>query len=76
MEAIKNLSISLSYGRGQGKVKVITIVSIRLGNTLVGSGVLGGKYSEEQVRAELKRCPTRFTQSDGWQTAQAMGLVA
>lgn len=54
----------------RAKVGSVSVVTVRLGETIVAGGTFTGAYSEKQVLDYLKRSPDKFVQHSGWQTYQ------
>jgi hypothetical protein len=65
-------------GKKPGKCPVLTSVSIRMGEHLVASGKLGGKYTDEkQVLSEFRKSKgsSKWTKLGGWKMAEEMRLL-
>jgi hypothetical protein len=54
----------------KAKVGSVSVVTVRLGETIVAGGTFTGTYSERQVLDYLRRRPQAFVQHSGWQTYQ------
>lgn len=58
------------------KVKAACEIAIFLGPVLVASKIVGGNWTQEQALSEFRRNPHTFNKYTGFESAQALKLVA
>ncbi len=76
MKKFDSLTATVKHGRGYGKVRTVSYITIKLGPVRVAQATLGGKYSPEQAISDFKRLPHRFSKLSGYEAATQLGLVA
>lgn len=67
------LTAVVSHEKASGKVKVVSSVTIKLGDIVVATATFGGKYTQADALREFQKAPHRFSGTDA---ALASRLVA
>lgn len=61
-----NVTAHVSHRKGEGKVRILTDVVIRLdGKTAIAHKTLGGRFDSVQALKEFKNRPNAFTPEGG-----------
>jgi hypothetical protein len=64
------LSATVTHRKAdKGKVRNVTLVTVRLGETIAAGATLGGHFTVEQALAEFKRNPKRFKAHSAYNSA-------